>query len=190
MRTGRARDDLYGPARLTVTVRWILLVTATCGTRGPGQRGAMVLAPGGNDSLDGPGRTPDAVSLADGSPVGQPSASAPPRRYIAATGHERAPGPPMTGAVPCLGAWLERAVARGGGVDPSRRTLGKIWTATVSAGALVSLRSSSPQDVLLIRHIRGCVQAARAFGDQVILDMSVNVVVRPIPSCPPDMERR
>jgi len=44
---------------------------------------------------------------------------------VAATGHERAPGPLMTGEVPSLGAWLEWAVARGGGVDPSRRTLGR-----------------------------------------------------------------
>ena len=35
-----------------------------------------------------------------------------------------------------LGRVLERAVARVEGVDPSRAPLGRIWTATVYAGAL------------------------------------------------------
>jgi hypothetical protein len=46
---------------------------------------------------------------------------------------------------------------------------------------LVGLPGLEPGTSSLSGIFAGCVQAARALGDQVITDMSVTVVVRPVP---------
>jgi len=57
----------------------------------------------------------------------------------------------------------------------------KMTSISAGEGLVVGLPGLEPGTSSLSGIFAGCVQAARAFGDQVIGDMAVTVVVRSIP---------